>query len=70
MNEVQYVPDNYDMFEQMEREIENVLKDLPVCSECGELIHTDYYYDINGELICEDCMNEYYRKSTDDYERM
>lgn len=66
---MEYIPDNYDMLEQREIALENALMNLPVCSDCGKFIHTDYYYDINGELICEDCMNRNYRKCTDDYER-
>lgn len=34
---------------------------LPTCDECGEKIHDDYYYDINGEILCEDCLKKYRR---------
>ena len=39
----------------------------PVCDGCGEVITDDYYYEITGEIYCEDCMNDCCRKSTDDY---
>ena len=42
------------------------LKKLPVCDWCGEHIMSDYFYDINGEYICENCMDDR-RRSTDDY---
>ena len=30
------------------------------CNECGEEIYSsDTYYDIDGNIICEDCMNKY-----------
>lgn len=34
---------------------------LPSCDICGEPITDDYYYDLNGEIYCERCM-DYYRK--------
>lgn len=40
---------------------------LPVCEECGNRINDDYYFDVDGELLCEDCMNKRYRKHTEDY---
>lgn len=37
---------------------------LPRCSECDEPIQTEWCFEINGEYICEHCMEEH-RKSTD-----
>lgn len=48
-------------------EQETALEKYPVCSCCGEHILDDYLYDIDGDLICEECLNEYYRRSTDAY---
>ena len=42
-------------------------KELPVCSECGESIQDDYYFFINDEILCEECLITNYRKSVDDY---
>lgn len=39
----------------------------PTCDICGEHILDDYLYDIDGDLVCEECLKEHYRKSTDDY---
>lgn len=58
--------DNYDLFEQHEAEMERLLESRPVCSECGEYIQDEYFYEINGEYICEECLNENYRRWTDD----
>lgn len=34
-----------------------------ICDHCGsELYGGDYIYTISGENICEDCMNDMYRK--------
>lgn len=43
------------------------LEKLPVCSECGEPIQDEHCYEINGELICEDCLNTNHKKRTEDY---
>ena len=40
---------------------------LPVCANCAEPITADYYYEIDGVIICPDCMDSDYRRSTDDY---
>ena len=40
---------------------------MPVCDMCGEVIHEDYYFDFDGDIVCEDCVEKMYRRSTDDY---
>ena len=35
---------------------------LPVCSDCGEHIWDDYAFYIDGEWICESCMDDYRRE--------
>lgn len=39
---------------------------LPVCEWCGKTIRDDEYYEINDEIVCEDCVRAC-RKDTDDY---
>jgi formylmethanofuran dehydrogenase subunit E len=39
---------------------------LPHCEICGEPIH-EKYYNINGEIICEDCLETNYAYDVDDY---
>ena len=46
-------------FERYEAEQEEKLEKLPVCDDCGEPIQDEYYYDINGFIICPDCLKEY-----------
>lgn len=43
------------------------LKKRPVCCHCGHHIQDENIYDIEGNLLHEDCMNERYRKYTEDY---
>jgi formylmethanofuran dehydrogenase subunit E len=40
---------------------------LPECSECGEKVHDDYFYEINDEVICSDCLDNNHRKWVEDY---
>ena len=35
----------------------NRLGKLPKCSECGDAIQEERCYEINGEIICENCMD-------------
>ncbi len=49
------------MAEQDER-----LEALPVCSECDQHIQDDHLYEINGEYICQSCMDNNHRKWVED----
>ena len=57
-----YIPDNYDLFARHDAEQEAQLEKLPECSECGEHIQDEEAYYINGEWICERCMDSYKRE--------
>ena len=61
-----YIQDNYDLWQQHMAEIERSLDRQPICSECEEHIQDEYCYQINGEIICEHCLNAYYKKDTSD----
>lgn len=59
--------------DSLSRDIDNFLEaeakalaKLPQCSECDEPIQDEFYYEINGEPICEGCLNEY-RRSTEEF---
>ena len=43
------------------------MEQLPVCSYCREEIQDDYYFEINEEPVCEQCLNEFFRKAVEDY---
>lgn len=62
MNEI---PDNYDLWESHDREQAKRLAELPVCDVCDDPIDDDFYYEINGENICEHCMDQFFRKEVD-----
>lgn len=53
-------------YARYEAEQNKQLEKLPRCSECDEPIQEEYCFEINGEYICENCMNENHRKCVDD----
>lgn len=42
-------------------------KRLPKCDCCHDTIDDEDYYDINGEILCYECLNKKYRRWTSDY---
>lgn len=42
---------------------------LPVCDnrKCRKKIYDDFCWEIDGEILCEKCMNLRYRKYTEDF---
>lgn len=46
---------------------EKELEKFPKCLYCKHHIQDDYLYEINDEVICEECLNQNFRKRTDDY---
>jgi len=48
-------------------EQEEELKKLPVCDYCNEPIQEEYYFDIEGDIICETCSDRFFRKDVADY---
>lgn len=59
-------PDNYSKWEKHERQAEAWLAKRPVCCYCDEPIQDDFCYEINGELICDDCLDTCFRRAVDD----
>ena len=60
-------PDNYDIWEAHERELEKRLERLPVCDVCNQPIQDEHLYLINDEFICPECLERDFRKDVDDY---
>ena len=55
-------------FERREREEERWLSRRPRCCECGEHIQDEELYEIDeGKLVCRACLDEHYKKCTEDY---
>ena len=58
--------DPLDDFDRLDREQARREARLPVCEKCGERIYDEHYFDVDGEIYCEECMIEKFRKYTDD----
>ena len=48
-------------FARHDAEQNRLLEQLPVCADCDEHIQDETAYYINGEWICENCMDSYRR---------
>ena len=62
-----YIPDNYDLFKQHDAEQQKQLDRLPRCSECERPIQDEFCFEVNGELVCDECMNNNHRKWVEDF---
>lgn len=54
-------------FDRFDAEQQKALEKLPVCSYCNEPVQDDYFYEINDEVVCEECLNQNFRKNVEDY---
>jgi len=43
------------------------LQRQPKCSYCGHRIQTEQLYEINDELVCPSCLDNHFKKWTEDY---
>ena len=62
-----YIPDNNDYARMEDERIARLEEKLPKCDDCGEPITDDYLYEIDGEILCEECFNDRYRNATEDF---
>lgn len=56
-------------FLRHDREQEARLARCPQCANrrCGKLIQDEFYFEIDGEVLCEGCMQDRYMIRTDDW---
>lgn len=54
-------------FDRFDAEQQKELEKCPKCSMCDEYIQDDYFYEINDEVVCEECINQNFRKLVEDY---
>lgn len=62
-----HIPDNTDLFNRYDAERQRELDRLPDCGYCDEPIQSEECYEINGELVCPDCLDDNHKKRTEDY---
>lgn len=60
--------DPLDDFDYLDRRQAEAEARLPVCEDkkCHKRIDEDFYYEIDNEILCEECMKRRYRRSTED----
>ena len=59
--------DSYDLWESRDRELARREAMLPVCDRCATRIRDEQYFEIDGEILCEECVKLRYGKYTEDY---
>ena len=59
--------DPLDDFDRLDREQAQYEAKLPQCDKCGKHIQDEIFFDIEGEILCEDCVIDLYGKSTQDF---
>lgn len=48
---------------QEERDHQRWVNSRPICEECGDHITSDFYWEIDDKVYCEDCAEELFRKA-------
>lgn len=63
------IPDNYDIWNAHDIEIERQRARLPVCDnrKCRRQIDGEHYWEIEGDILCEKCAILRYRKDVADF---
>lgn len=61
------IPDNYDIWCAHQDRQEKAMEKYPVCADCGKSITDDFVFYIEGDIYCEDCMLDNFRRPTDDF---
>ena len=54
-------------FDRYDRDRADKESRLPHCDCCGNAI-SDHYWNINGEIYCEECLNDKFMHDAEDYE--
>jgi hypothetical protein len=61
--------DPLDDFDRLDRRQAEYEARLPVCEDkkCHKRIDEDFYFEIDNEILCEECMKNRYQRSTEDF---
>lgn len=54
---------DYDRYDAEQAALDEL---LPVCCDCGERIADEFCYELNGTILCEDCLKRSCRRQTTD----
>lgn len=61
------IPDALDMFHFRDMRLAMEESVLPVCDHCDQAIQTEKYYDIDGLILCPECLETNFTRWTEDY---
>lgn len=67
MHHSDHIPDYNELHDRYEAERQRELDKLPKCEYCGEPITDDFLYDLDGDILCEECLKRHFRKHVEDY---
>lgn len=56
--------DDFDRLDRLQAQRE---ARLPICEKCVKPIHDEKFFNIEGEILCEECMRDKYEMSTEDW---
>lgn len=59
--------DPHDDFGELDAKEARYYARLPKCERCKATIEEEDYFDIDGEILCEDCVKEKYQRKCHDY---
>ena len=60
------IPDNYEIWLAHEEEKERRLARRPKCSICENHIQKEHFYEIDCEMVCEECLNLHFRRTVEE----
>ncbi len=61
------IPDALDLWEAYDSEKERRLAKRPLCSICDNHIQDEDAYLINGDFVCQDCLDRDFKICVEDY---
>lgn len=67
MTEMYFTDDPVKDHDRYQEEQDKQLQKLPKCSICDEPIQDDHLYEINDEVVCEECLKDNFRKNVEDF---
>lgn len=61
--------DPLDDFDRLDREQARRYERLPVCDNrrCRRKIDDEFFYEVDGEYLCEECMKDRYQRSVEEF---
>lgn len=54
-------------FNRYDAERARLIEQLPKCAWCDEPIQDEYFYLINDDPVCQDCLDTHFKKAVEDY---